>query len=316
MSLVIDKEFAEAVGPFLQGLAHVEKPKLHDVQGRRAIYGAIKGPEPQIPDTVAFEISTIPRKDGSSLPVHHFKPRTHNASAAPTAAVIHFHGGGLIALHPGIATERLARYVRDSGVQAFSVDYRLAPEHPYPAALDDGWLTLSWIRENAEQLGVDSARVAVMGDSAGGGLAVALAIHARDTGLSPPIAQQILCSPMLDDRTTGDAPGDFKLWDAEDNLTGWTAYLGKPPGGDGVPDTAAPARVRDVAGLPRLYLDTSQFDIFAGENLDYARRFVEAGIEVELHLSPGLPHGFEGLMPTHRVTMQYEDHRTRILKGL
>lgn len=315
MSLVVDAEFITALRPFLQSQANVEKPKLHDVLARRARYDAIGGQAPVIPDTVAFEIMTVPQKDGHELRIYHARLRDHSVST-PTAAVLHLHGGGLISCTPDIATERLARYVRDTGVQTFSVDYRLAPEHPYPAALDDGWSTLCWIRDNAEQLGVDTARIAVMGDSAGGGLAAAIAIRARDTSISPPIARQILCSPMLDDRTLGDVPGEFNLWDADDNLTAWTAYLGEAAGGDLVPDTAAPARVKDVTGLPSLYLDTSQLDLFVKENLDYVRRFVEAGIEVELHLSPGLPHGFDGLLPTHRITMQYEEHRTRILKNL
>ncbi|CAG8937920.1 unnamed protein product [Penicillium salamii] len=315
MSLVVDHEFVAALGPFLESQAHLEKPKLHDVEARRARYDAIPVQMPQIPDTVAFKILTIPQADERRLNVYHFKLRGHDSSK-PTAAVVHLHGGGLISCTPDIAIERLAHYVRDTGVQVFSVDYRLAPEHRYPAALDDSWSTLTWMRENAQQLGIDTARIAVMGESAGGGLAAAIAIRARDTGLSPPIALQILCSPMLDDRTLGDVPGDFKLWDAEDNLTAWTAYLGKPPGGDDVPETAAPARVRDVAGLPSLYLDTSQFDLFVKENLDYLQRFVEAGIEVEAHLSPGLPHGFDGLLPTHRVSVQYEEHRKRLLKKL
>lgn len=121
---------------------------------------------------------------------------------------------------------------------------------------------------------------------------------------------------MLDDRTLGDVPGNFNIWDSNDNLTAWTAYLNRSPGGEDVPDMAAPARVKDVAGLPRLYLDTSQFDLFLKENHDYVRRFFEAGIEVEYHLHPGLPHGYDGLCPTHRVALQSEANKARILSIL
>ncbi|KAF2218992.1 Alpha/Beta hydrolase protein [Elsinoe ampelina] len=241
------------------------------------------GVKPTIPDGVAFEILSIPGPHGQQVRIHHFKTK---AQSGPSAAVIHFHGGGFITLSADINTQRLAGIVLETGVQVFSVDYRLAPEHPYPAAFNDGCATLAWIHKNASILNVDLARIA------------------------------ILCSPMLDDRTTGDVPGDFKLWDEEDNLTGWTAYLGKPPEGDNVPATAAPARVRDVAGLPPLYLDTSQFDLFVRENLRYVQRFVDAGIEVESHVHPGLPHGFDALLPTHSVTMAYEKNRQRILKKL
>ncbi|KAF9870781.1 hypothetical protein CkaCkLH20_11680 [Colletotrichum karsti] len=313
MGLSVDAEFLSALKPFLEGQAQVEKPQLHDVAARRARYDAIGGQVPIIPESVVFETLMIRQEEGPGLRVYHLKPQNISSS---TAAAVHFHGGGLISCTPDIATERLASYVRDTGVQIFSVDYRLAPEHRYPAALDDGWFTLAWVHENAPQLLVDRTRIAVMGDSAGGGLAAALSIRARDEQLSPPIARQILCSPMLDDRTTGDVPGDFKLWDAEDNLTAWTAYLGESPGGNEVPATAAPARVAEVEGLPPLYLDTSQFDLFVKENLDWVRRFVEAGVEVECHVSPGLPHGFDSLLPSHRVTLEYEEHRKRNLRML
>lgn len=313
MGLKLDQEFALTLAPFLQAQQHVERPKLHDIDGRRARYVGIGGSAPQIPESVFFEVLTIPQQDGGSLRVYHFKRRDLQT---PTPAVLHFHGGGFISCTPDINTERLASLVRGADVQVFSVDYRLAPEHPYPAALDDAWSTLIWIHENAQTLGIDKSRVAVMGESAGGGIAAALAIRARDAYFSPPIAHQILSSPMLDDRTSGDVPGDFVLWDADDNLTAWTAYLGRTPGGEGVPDTAAPARVEDVTGLPRVYLDTSQFDLFLKENHDYISRFIAAGIDVEYHLFPGLPHGYDGLCPTHRVTLQSEANKRRILSTM
>ncbi|CAH0035769.1 unnamed protein product [Clonostachys rhizophaga] len=313
MALSVDEEFITALGPFLQGQQDIAKPALHDVNARRARYEAIGGVEPKIPESVAFEIITVPGECGSTLRLYHFKLH-EQPDTSPV--VLHFHGGGFISLTPDIVIERLASIVRDTGVQAFSVDYRLAPEHPYPAALNDGWSALEWIRVNAQALNINPARISVMGDSAGGGLAAAMTIRARNLQLHPPISYQILCSPMLDDRTLGEVPGDFKLWDEEDNLTGWTAYLGKPPGGDDVPDTAAPARVKDVTGLPRLYLDTSQFDLFVKENVEYVKRFIEAGIEVECHVSPGLPHGFDGLLPSHRVSVAYEENRKRVLRLL
>ncbi|KAH7362565.1 Alpha/Beta hydrolase protein [Plectosphaerella cucumerina] len=276
---------------------------------------ALGSQAPPIPDAVTFEVISVPRPDGSILPVHHFRPATQK-HGTPTAALLHFHGGGFIAMTPDIAKGRLVQYVLNAGIQAFSVDYRLAPEHPYPAALDDGWTALAWIRENAGQLGINTARIAIMGDSAGGAIAVSLAIRARDSQLSPPIAQQILCAPMLDDRTKRDIPCNFKVWDLQDNITGWTAYLGKPPGGSDVPDTASPARVTDVSGLPSLYIDTTQLDLFAEENMEYGSRCVKAGIEVEIHVSPGLPHGFDSLMPSHRVSKQYEEHRERVMRNL
>ncbi|KAF7540492.1 hypothetical protein G7054_g1354 [Neopestalotiopsis clavispora] len=316
MSLRVDQEFIQALGPFFQSQQGIAKLPLHDVEGRRARYAAIKGPPPRIPGDVSFEIIHIPTKDGFQLPIYHFKKINSNSSKQFSAAVLHAHGGGLISLSPTISIQRLSEIVSETGVQAFSVDYRLAPEYRYPTALDDCWSCLTWLHANAGVLNLDPSRIAVMGESAGGGLVAALTIRARETQLSPPIARQILSSPMLDDRNAGDVPGDFKLWDAEDNLTAWTAYLGKPPGGDDVPSLAAPARIKDADGLPSLYLDTSQFDLFVRENLEYAQKFVKAGIETELHLYPGLPHGFDGLLPTHSVSQQLEKNRKRILSGL
>ncbi|KAJ4248432.1 hypothetical protein NW762_012769 [Fusarium torreyae] len=180
--------------------------------------------------------------------------------------------------------------VAETGVQAFSVDYWLAPEHPYPAALDDCWACLTWLHRNSKAYQIDPKRIAVMGESAGGGLVAALSIRAQQSSLSPPVARQILSSPMLDDRTIADVPGDFKWWDADDNLTAWTAYLGKAPGSDDVSVLAAPGRLEDASGLTPLYLDTSQFDLLVEENLSCVQSFINAGIETESQPHPGLPH--------------------------
>ncbi|KAL3487037.1 Alpha/Beta hydrolase protein [Aspergillus germanicus] len=317
MVLEVDQEFISALGPLLESQQDRYRPKLHDIIGRRTLYASLQVPTPIIPPQICFEIRKIIRHDDSYLSIYHFK--RHNQPSMPTkpsAAVLHMHGGGFIAMSPEISIKRLAAIVQKTGIQAFSVDYRLAPEHPYPAALDDCWLSLTWLRPNAQVLGIDLNRIAVMGESAGGGLAAALTLRAREESVSPPIARQILSSPMLDDRTRGDVPGAFKLWDAEDNVTAWTAYLGRPLGVDDVSVLAAPGRLTDASALPRLYLDTSQFDLFVQENLAYVRKFVEAGVEVESHLYPGLPHGFDVLLPLHTVSLQLEENRMRILKKL
>ncbi|KXJ84740.1 Alpha/Beta hydrolase protein [Microdochium bolleyi] len=271
---------------------------------------------PDVPDSVQYDIINIAAGGSLTLNVYHIRLRDTQSAPSPTSAVIHIHGGGLIACSASVFVTPCSRIVRDTGTQIFSVNYRLAPEHPYPAALDDVSAALKWVRQNASTLGVDIARIAVMGESAGGGLAAALAIRARNEQLSPPIAYQILSYPMLDDRTVGKVPGEIVGWSEDDNVTGWTAYLGHPPGGPDVPETASPARVKDVVGLPRLYLATTQLDLFCRENLTYIQRFIEAGIEVEAHLSPGLPHGFEGMQADHRVGKEIEEHRKRIIRNL
>ncbi|KAF4845218.1 Lipase 2 [Colletotrichum siamense] len=263
-----------------------------------------------------MEIFRIEAGDGYSLPIYHFQRKDWNVGETVSAAVIHMHGGGLIAMSPAMSVQRLSQIVSDTGIQAFSVDYRLAPEHRFPTALNDCWDCLGLLHANARSLRIDPSRIAVMGESAGGGLAAALTIKAKNANFSPPIAHQILSSPMLDDRTSGQVPGDFCLWDAEDNLTAWTAYLGQPPGGNNVSVLAAPGRLTDASELPPLYLDTSQFDLFVHENMEYVQKHLQAGVHTECHLYPGLPHGFDGLLPTHSVSQQLENNRKRILGSL
>jgi acetyl esterase/lipase len=174
-----------------------------------------------------------------------------------------------------------------------AVDYRLAPEHPHPVPVEDAYLGLRWLHEHAAELGVDPARIAVMGDSAGGGLAAAVALLARDRH-GPALARQILVFPMLDDRTAPDPElAPFATWGYEDNLTAWTALLGEQVGGPGVSPYAAPARAADLAGLPPAYVEVGQLDVFRDEDLAYAQRLSAAGVDVEFHLHPGAPHEFD-----------------------
>jgi acetyl esterase/lipase len=171
--------------------------------------------------------------------------------------------------------------------------------------------------EHAKELGVDRERIAVMGESAGGGLAAAVAIMARDHA-GPPIARQILIYPMLDDRTTTiDAHiARHVLWKYDDNVTGWGALLGNAAGGPDVPATAAPARITDPAELPPTYIEVGQLDIFRDEDLTYAMRLGRAGVEVEFHLRPGVPHMFEMLAPASDVARRAIADRVRVLASL
>lgn len=205
------------------------------------------------------------------------------------------------------------RSVARTGVQILTIDYRLAPENPYPTPLDDCWAVLQWVHANAKRLSIDTERIAVMGESAGGGLAAALTLLARDLALTPPIAKQILVYPMLDDRKNTNHAGDLALWDEVDNTTAWTAYLGPDVGTEKIEAYAAPARVEDVSGLPPLYLECMQLDMFLDEGLDYARRFLAASIPTEFHIYSGLPHGFEVMVPSSNVARQVYANRDRAM---
>ncbi|KAB8233868.1 Alpha/Beta hydrolase protein [Aspergillus alliaceus] len=303
MPLQLDPEFAEVAGPLLQQLAKIKKPAPHDIAARRhwsvaVAKGFQKNP---LPDGLEYLVYHVPTPTGDhQIAIHHYRKTPARSEAGQDhkdSAVIHLHGGGFFSLSPVHFEKLLVWYVSDSGVQMLSVDYRLAPEHPYPIPIEDSWTALQWVYANAETLFIDTSRIGIMGESAGGGLAAGLALIARDRGLSPPLAKQILVYPMLDDRLAkhhGDELA-FAFWTFDDNITGWTAYLGEDVQTDRVSQYAAPARAESVEGLPPTYIDCGQLDIFVQEDMEYALRFVKAGIPLEFHVYPGVPHGHEAL---------------------
>jgi acetyl esterase/lipase len=184
-----------------------------------------------------------------------------------------------------------------------SVDYRLAPETPFPGPVEDCYAALVWLHEQAKLLGVDPARIAIGGESAGAGLAAALGLLARDRGKAP-VAFQMLIYPMLDDRTgaTSDPhpySGEF-IWTAESNRFGWASLLGGAPGGGDVSRYAAPARAENLAGLPPTFIAVGGLDLLLEEDLEFARRLTRAGVLTELHVYPGAYHAPD-MAPEARV---------------
>lgn len=223
-------------------------------------------------------------------------------------ALLHIHGGGYIAGKAGQDPVFLQTAAQQCGCYVVSVDYRLAPETKFPGSLEDNYTALRWLHDNAEKLGVDRTRIAVGGESAGGGHAAALAIAARDRG-EIPVVFQLLIYPMLDDRTGSTravAPciGTYG-WTAESNRFGWTSLLGVPAGSGNVPAGAVPARVKNLAGLPPAFIAVGSIDLFVDEDIDYARRLIDACVPTELHVFPGAYHGFNLLCPDAPVTREF-----------
>ena len=215
-------------------------------------------------------------------------------AAASRPAVLDIHGGGFVLGDPEMGDMLNRQTALELGVVLVSVDYRLAPETAWPGSLHDNYAALCWLAGQAKELGVDPARIAIAGGSAGGGHAAALAIHARNQG-GPAICFQLLDFPMLDDRTCVHPEphpyvGEF-VWTPERNHFGWKSLLGAEPGGDDVHETAAPARIADPTGLPPTYISIGALDLFLEESLEYARRLTRAGVPVELHVIPGAYHG-------------------------
>jgi len=257
--------------------------------------------------------------DGSVTVSEHFAPGREGAPdvrvvlykpenlAANAPVVLQIHGGGFLFGTAELGDPRNRAMAKSVGCAVASVDYRLAPETPFPGGLEDCYTALAWLHRNATSLGLDPGLIAIRGESAGGGLAAGLAILARDRG-GPPIRFQLLIYPMLDDRTvTREAnphAGEF-VWDAASNRYGWQCWLGLPPGSADVPPLAAPARVEDLAGLPPALIATAALDMFAEENLDYARRLMRAGVPTELYLAPAAFHGFEAMAPEAEVSRRF-----------
>ncbi len=219
------------------------------------------------------------------------------ARSVPTrtrACIYSMHGGGYVIGSYTMDDLLFDRWCPALGVVGISVEYRLAPETPYPGPIEDCYAGLRWVHEHAGELGIDPTLVGVHGISAGGGLAAALALLARDRG-GPPVAFQILISPMLDDRqvTPSSQLDGLAVWNRESNAFGWRSYLGELYGRDDVPHHAAPARAVDLSGLPPAFVSVGALDGFRDEDVDYALRLNHAGVPAELHVYPGAPHGFQ-----------------------
>ena len=252
--------------------------------------------------------------DGATIGVRWYRPAdAERATVGP--AVVYLHGGGMLMASVALYDRLVAGYVAETDVSMLSVDYRLAPEHPHPSPVEDGFAGLRWLIDHADELGVDPGRIAVMGDSGGGGLAAGVALMARDRDV--PLARQVLIYPMLDDRTTTPDPNlaPFAGWSYDDNYTGWHALLGDRVGTDDVPGYAAPARAADLSGLPPTYVETGELDIFRDESIEYAQRIAATGTSIELHVHPGCPHGFDRLGDIPVVRRAFAD-RHRVLRSI
>lgn len=248
-------------------------------------------------DTTGVSISEQVATGGA----HPVPVRIYGGAPAPAPAVIYCHAGGFVLGNRDTDHRQCVELARRGRCMVVSLDYPLAPENPYPAALDDAITVLSWVRANAEALAVDVSRVAVAGSSAGGALAACLAQRCADGSL-PPIVFQLLHQPVLDDRVTGSKTefSDTPAFDGPACEQMWHHYLGSTPPS---PD-AVPARRSEFAKLAPAFISCSDIDPLRDEALDYGLRLLRAGVATELHVFPGTCHGFDSLLPDWEVSEQ------------
>lgn len=231
-------------------------------------------------------------------------------------ALVWLHGGGYTMGTLGMDDQRCSEFALETGMLVVSVDYRLAPEHPYPAALEDGYAALAGLHARARDLGVDPARIAIGGASAGGGLAAALAQVAHDRQAVRPVFQ-LLIYPMLDDRTgQSDDPDDARrrVWGASDNRFGWAAYLGQDADRSNPPAYASAARRADLSGLPPAWIGVGALDLFHDEDLAYAEHLRACGVACETVVVPGAYHGFDVIAPKAGVVIGFKRDQVAALR--
>ena len=255
------------------------------------LFSAADLPPPPFPVSEAF----APSEHGPDVRLVVMNPPSTQTGRA---AILHIHGGGMVVGVADTATVTKCPLALEHDAVVVSVDYRLAPETPFPGPQEDNYAALLWLVGHASELGVDPARIVVMGESAGGGLAASLAQMTRDRG-GPSLAGQVLIYPMLDWRTGGPEcrhnnrhTGEW-IWTRDKNRFGWEALRGDYSPTDHRKGWFSPALAEDLAGLPPAYIATGALDLFLDEDLAYARRLIDAGVPCELHVYPGAIHGFE-----------------------
>lgn len=288
---------------------------LEDIPATRARVRELRDrmrrpPDPPGVESVDLEVAGDP-------PVAVRRYRRRDTGDAPTAALFWIHGGGMVMGDLDMDDVYCRQIVDRLGVQVIATDYRLAPEFPYPAAIEDCYRSLAWAFDEADRLGIDPTRIAVGGASAGGGLAAGVCLLARDRGDHAP-AFQFLMYPMLDDREVDESSpsaDDPKVWNATANLRGWESYLADV--GSEVPVYAAPARATDLSGLPPTYLCVGDLDLFLREDLAYALALTHSGVPTEVRVYPGGFHASNVFVSESSLSRRWlADDLEAIARGL
>ena len=307
----LDDQLSEALARLPAEFLTAPDPPANDVRALRDRinyqYSEMGRLAPPVPAGVDREDVTIPAGRGVGL-----KARWYTKDdGRPGSAVVYAHGGGQVAGTLDHYDRRMRVYLAETAVPVLSVAYRVAPEGKGQQLSEDVFAGVIWLTEQADRLGVDPARIAVMGDSGGGGLAASAAVLARNRGIA--LAQQILLYPMLDDRVTvaSSALDPFLAWTSSMNATAWSARADGPAS-----EATSPARLGDVRGVAGAYIEVGDLDLLRNESLAYAQKLAAADVPLELHVHPAAPHAYEWLDESAAVSQRALADRYRVIRSL
>jgi acetyl esterase/lipase len=282
--------------PIPKGLTVEMLPAVREASAKTVTADTLTNGKP-----IAHRELTIPGPEGTIL-LSIFE-RTDGTSKSARPAIFHIHGGGRILGNRFSGATTMMPWVVDHDAVCVSIEYRLAPDFPGSVALQECYRALEWMAESADELGIDTGKLMIAGQSTGGGLAAGVALIARDRN-GPRLCAQLLMCPQIDDRNNSVSSQQFLdrgIWNAKDNALGWKCALGEKAGTDDVSPYLAPARAIDLTRLPPAYIDVGSTEVFRDEDVSYALKLWQSGVQTELHVWPGGFHVFDQLVPTSEL---------------